>query len=125
MVMNNNLARELEIDVPLRSPEVPKESPVHMPAPRKAGITGIEKFILVSISIVAFALMTFYISQEITISTMNRAIQDKTTAISNEKNVNENLSQEIQELSRYDRVYEVAKKAGLKMNEANVRNVSK
>ncbi|WP_245617792.1 cell division protein FtsL [Carnobacterium gallinarum] len=123
--MNNNLARELEIDVPLRSPEAPKESPVHMPAPRKAGITRIEKLLVVSVSIVVFALMTFYISQEIMISTLNRTLQDKTVTIANEQNVNENLSQEIQELSRYDRVYEIAKKAGLTMNEANIRNVSK
>ncbi|CAD5900972.1 Cell division protein FtsL [Carnobacterium maltaromaticum] len=125
MVLTNNLARELEIDVPLRSPEIPKESPVHMPAPRKAGVTKLEKLMLIVVGVTAFMLMAICISQEISISSKNRGIQDTTVAISDTKNVNDNLAQEIQELSRYDRVYDIALKADLKMNQNNVRNVTK
>ncbi len=38
---------------------------------------------------------------------------------------NQNLEQEVQELSRYDRIIEIAKELGLEMNEANVRNVTR
>ena len=36
-----------------------------------------------------------------------------------------NLTQEAQELSRYDRVMNIAKEHGLEMNEDNIRNVDK
>ncbi|KRN54637.1 hypothetical protein IV74_GL002221 [Carnobacterium divergens DSM 20623] len=96
-----------------------------MPAPRTAGITKFEKALLGAVAIIAFALISACITMQISIATTNRSLQDTTTKIADISKVNENLHQEVQELSRYDRVYSIAGAAGLKMNENNVRNVSK
>lgn len=125
MAQNSSLARELEVDIPKRSLSIPDQTSIHMPAPRTAGITKFEKALLGAVAIIAFALISACITMQISIATTNRSLQDTTTKIADISKVNENLHQEIQELSRYDRVYSIAGAAGLKMNENNVRNVSK
>ncbi|MEG0748739.1 MAG: cell division protein FtsL [Carnobacterium sp.] len=77
------------------------------------------------VSVIAFALIAVSISLEINIASTNRALQDTNSSIANITTINNNLEQEVQELSRYDRVYEIANRQGLEMNEANVRNVIK
>ena len=125
MAQNSSLARELEVDIPKRSPSIPDQTSIHMPAPRTAGITKFEKALLGAVAIIAFALISACITMQISIATTNRSLQDTTTKIADISKVNENLHQEVQELSRYDRVYSIAGATGLKMNENNVRNVSK
>lgn len=49
-------------------------------------------------------------------------IQVQTAEVSNQKS---NLSQEVHELSNYDRVMQIAEDKGLAMNEENIRNVEK
>ena len=55
---------------------------------------------------------------------VNLHIQQKLINIAFELN-NRNLEQEIQELSRYDRIIAVATELGLELNEANIKNVSR
>ncbi|MGX7395379.1 cell division protein FtsL [Carnobacterium mobile] len=126
MPLNNNLARNLEVELPLQSPvAVPKETPIHTPLPRKSGITKVEKLLCGALLSIVFALIAISISLEISIASTNRALQDTNSSIATITTINDNLEQEVQELSRYDRVYKIANSQGLKMNEANVRNVTK
>ena len=39
-------------------------------------------------------------------------------------NLAENLEQHVQELSRYDRIHEIAEEYGLELHEKNIRNLS-
>jgi cell division protein FtsL len=127
MSSESNLARNLEIEVPFQpqTAPTPKKEKVHTPLTKRIGITKGEKLLVSSILIVLFALIAVSISLEITIASTNRTLQDTVTSITESTTVNENLEQEVQELSRYDRVYEIANKFDLDMNEKNVRNVIK
>lgn len=125
MSLNSNLARNLEVETPIQSPVLPKETTIHRPLPKKSGITNLEKMVIGIVSVIAFALIAVSISLEINIASTNRALQDTNSSIANTTTINNNLEQEVQELSRYDRVYEIANRQGLEMNEANVRNVIK
>ncbi|MBT2732827.1 cell division protein FtsL [Carnobacterium sp. ISL-102] len=127
MSSESNLARNLEIEVPFQpqTAPTPKKEKVHTPLTKRIGITKGEKLLISSILIVLFALIAVSISLEITIASTNRTLQDTVTSITESTTVNENLEQEVQELSRYDRVYEIANKFDLDMNEKNVRNVIK
>ncbi|MEG0442941.1 MAG: cell division protein FtsL [Carnobacterium sp.] len=125
MSLNSNLARNLEVETPIQSPVLPKETTIHRPLPKKSGITNLEKMVIGIVSVIAFALIAVSISLEINIASTNRALQDTNSSIANITTINNNLEQEVQELSRYDRVYEIANRQGLEMNEANVRNVIK
>ncbi|ALV20785.1 MAG: cell division protein FtsL [Carnobacterium sp.] len=125
MSLNSNLARNLEVETPIQSPVLPKETTIHRPLPKKSGITNLEKMVIGIVSVITFALIAVSISLEINIASTNRALQDTNSSIANITTINNNLEQEVQELSRYDRVYEIANRQGLEMNEANVRNVIK
>lgn len=127
MPLESNLARDFEVEIPFQpqTAPTPKKGKVHTPLTKRIGITKGEKLLISSVLIVLFALIAVSISLEITIASTNRTLQDTTTSIAESTTVNENLEQEVQELSRYDRVYEIANKFGLDMNEENVRNVIK
>lgn len=78
---------------------------------------------LVAIMITAIILVFLSLLTQVTISNQNRQLQDlqdRSLVVSME---NDNLSQEVQELSQYSRIMEIAETMGLEMNEANVRNV--
>lgn len=78
---------------------------------------------LVAIMITAIILVFLSLLTQVTISNQNRQLQDlqdRNLVVSME---NDNLSQEVQELSQYSRIMEIAETMGLEMNEANVRNV--
>lgn len=128
MSLNNNLARKVEVEIPLPSPLVRPEQitrTVHKPIPKKSIATRTEKMLIGIIIAIAFTLMAVSISLEINIASTNRALQDTKASIQDTTVVNSNLEQEVQELSRYDRIYKIANNQGLKMNETNVRNVIK
>ena len=85
----------------------------------------IEKFAITITLLSALIVLLLSLATQVTLSNQNRALQDlqnDSVAISLE---NQNLEQEVQELSRYDRIIEIAKELGLEMNEANVRNVTR
>ena len=85
----------------------------------------IEKFAITITLLSALIVLLLSLATQVTLSNQNRALQDlqnDSVVISLE---NQNLEQEVQELSRYDRIIEIAKELGLEMNEANVRNVTR
>lgn len=85
----------------------------------------IEKFAITITMLSALVVLLLSLATQVTLSNQNRALQDlqnDSVAIGLE---NQNLEQEVQELSRYDRIIEIAKELGLEMNEANVRNVTR
>ncbi|WHZ31405.1 cell division protein FtsL [Desemzia incerta] len=126
MAAENNLARDFHSVMPQTAPQVqPKQQPIQTPEPKQQRHLKVEKVLLVVASMIIFALGVACVSLEIMVATANREVQDTNRAIEEVAVMNTNLEQEVQELSRYDRVYEIAKAHGLEMNEENVRNVTK
>ena len=129
MALENNLARDLHSVMPEQAPQIqpqrPQQRPAHTPEPKKQRLSKVEKILITVASMIIFSLGVACISLEIMVATSNREVQDTNRDIEEISVVNTNLEQEVQELSRYDRVYEIARAHGLEMNEENVRNVSK
>ncbi|MGY3778853.1 cell division protein FtsL [Isobaculum melis] len=125
MAYNENLAKELQVDIPLRSPQTkPATAPQKKIAKRTSTITRIEKLIMSAIILMLFGLAITCVSMEVNVFSTNRELQDVRNEITMKQDANIDLKQEISELSGYDRIYDIAGKAGLKLNESNVRTVS-
>lgn len=120
----NNLYDPL-IDVQNPSPQATPASPV-VPGRRIATRPWAKEIVtLAVIGFTALILVFTSLITQVTISNQNRQLQDlqnNNVTVSIENN---NLNQEVQELSRYNRIMEIAESMGLKMNETNVRNVTR
>jgi cell division protein FtsL len=125
MAMNDNLARQINMQpqVQPQTQPTPQKQPVHSPRPSRRGLTRIEVAILTFFGFVLFGLLVANIALAMQVSTTSRSVQDITRQTEETHVVNENLQQNVQELSRYDRVYQIAKEHGLEVNEENIRNV--
>ncbi|API89146.1 cell division protein FtsL [Marinilactibacillus sp. 15R] len=126
MAMNDNLAREINMQAIPKPVQQPEYQPgrVHTKKTVKRGITRLEIWVISFFGVVLFGLLVANITMAMQLSTTNRAAQDLRDQSAEIQTVNENLEQNIQELSRYDRVYEIAENNGLKMNEDQIRNVT-
>jgi len=128
MSQHDNLARQSYAAVPVQKPYAvpqPHSKPIHIEEPKKKiGLTRLEKGIITLFSAGLFGLSFMNISAGIEVSALNQAYQDTNREIETSKVMNANLEQQVQELSRYDRIYTIAEQFGLKINEENVRNVS-
>ena len=76
-------------------------------------------------SVLVFGLSYLNISSGAEVNTLNQSYQDTRNEIELVEVQNSNLKQQTQELSRYDRIFAIAKELGLEINEENVRNVGK
>lgn len=130
MSQTDNLARQTIATIPLVTPQAvpkPETSPIHKadPVKRTIGVTRLEKIVIGLFSIVVFGLSYLSISAGVNVNRMNQNQQDMVQQTKEIQVINTNLGQQIQELSRYDRIYTIAQQFGLTENEENVRNVSK
>lgn len=120
----NNLYDPL-IDVQNPSSQATPVSPV-VPGRRIATRPWAKEIVtLAVIGFTALILVFTSLITQVTISNQNRQLQDlqnNNVTVSIENN---NLNQEVQELSRYNRIMEIAESMGLEMNETNVRNVTR
>lgn len=111
-----------EYPQPQRTPQVPEQ-----PERKKKAkvLTRKEIMYLSVLSVLAFILIFGNLITQVMISNQNRSLQD--LLVNNQQITveNGNLNQEVQELSRYNRIMEIAEELGLEMNEENVRNVSR
>ncbi|SFH66645.1 cell division protein FtsL [Pisciglobus halotolerans] len=126
MALENNLAQNISEQIPSYVPQQTPDKPaggtkVH----KKKKPFLFEKTLMIIAGAIIFLLIFAVISFEVKIASTNRAVQDTSREIAEATIINKNLEQEVQELSRYDRVYAIAKAHGLEMNEENVRNVTK
>ena len=125
-MMNDNLARQLINEAqPVSQPSKEPKKVLIDSKPLHKGLTRLEVSIISVLGMVFLALAVAHIALSMQVSTMNRSIQDlqaQATVVTVE---NQNLEQKVQELSRYDRVYNIAKSNDLEMNEEQIRNVFK
>lgn len=129
--MNDNLARQISPEKELNpihqpSPQVEKQPQnIHIEQPARKLFTRAECIVASLFGIILLALAVAHIALSMQVSTTNRAIQDVQSQSAIVQIENENYEQKVQELSRYDRVYSIAKDNDLDMNENQIRNVLK
>lgn len=123
--MQDNLARQMESKVSHLNQPQPRHEPkkIHNPQPIQKGFTRLEAAVVSFFGFVLFGLAVAHIALTMQVSTVNRTIQDmESQAIVTQIEI-ENHEQKVQELSRYDRVYTIARQNNLEMNEEQIRNV--
>lgn len=128
-MMNDNLARQLAnetqpLEQPLTQPKTNETRDIEKRLHKK-GLTRLEMFVSSIFGIVLFVLAMGHIALSMQVSTTNRSIQDIEEQAAMVQVENSNYEQNVQELSRYDRVYSIAKDNELEMNEEQIRNVFK
>jgi len=126
MAMNDNLAKQYNLHTEVHQPKpIPKEEPRKETKPSivKRGVTRIEKMVISTFGFAFIGLLIASISLEMQVSTTSREVQDISSQVAQTETVNSNLEQNVQELSRYDRVYSIAEERGLELNEENIKNV--
>ncbi|SFB84726.1 cell division protein FtsL [Alkalibacterium subtropicum] len=124
-MMNDNLARQFVNEVqPIEQPKTneTRESKKRL---HKKGLTRMEMAVSSLFGVVLFGMAVGHIALSMQVSTTNRSIQDIEAQAAMVQVENSNFEQNVQELSRYDRVYSIAKENDLKMNEEQIRNVFK
>ncbi|HLR88915.1 MAG TPA: cell division protein FtsL [Atopostipes sp.] len=135
--MEDNLARELELDIELEENSVTYEQPLEQPIedtvplvepipqarPATKGLTKLEIGLMSLVSVIVFALVLFNVYSDLQLTNVSRDVQDVNTQIQQTEVEIENLKQHAHELSRYDRVNEIAEKYGLELHEENIRNL--
>lgn len=117
LLEHSNYAQKQIEQAPLATPELQELS---IPT----GISRLEIFLSSVIGLIVFGLLLLNVSSDYNLSTTSREVQDLNNQIQATKVEIENLEQHVHELSRYDRVYEIANKYGLELHEENIRNLS-
>ncbi|MCI7240363.1 MAG: cell division protein FtsL [Aerococcus suis] len=88
-------------------------------------ITGKDIMLIVSSLLFCGLCIFFLIASENHLTQTSNELQQAERRLDDMATDKSNLTQEAQELSRYDRVMNIAKEHGLEMNEDNIRNVDK
>jgi len=139
--MEDNLARDLELDIELEADSVtheqqiaqplvqpreeptPSVEPIPQVKPAAKGLTKLEIGLVSLFTSIIFALILFNVYSDLQLTTVSRDVQDVNAQIEQTEVEIENLKQHTQELTRYDRINEIAEKYGLELHEENIRNL--
>lgn len=139
--MEDNLARELELDIELSGDSVAYEQQIQQPygepaqevapsiqpipqaAPLTKGLTKLEIGLIAIMGTIVFALVLFNVYSDLQLTNVSREVQDVNAQIQQTEVEIENLQQHAYELSRYDRINEIAEKYGLELHEDNIINL--
>lgn len=136
--MEDNLARELEVEEQSIAVEQPYAQPIERPyeeaipsvepIPKAEPISkGLSKFEVVLISLigfVVFGLILLNVHSNLQLTSASRELQDVDSQITQTEIEIENLEQQSHELSRYDRINEIAEKYGLELHDENIVNIA-
>lgn len=135
--MEDNLARQLDIEEemlvgqnmaqPVERPYervTPSVTPIPQSEPLPKGLTKIEKGLVSIIGVILFSLILFNVHTSLEFSTASRNLQDVNRDISQTTIEIENLTQQVHELSRYDRIQAIAEKYGLELHNENIINIA-
>lgn len=136
--MEDNLARELELEEDVVRAEqqyaqqveqphqksAPSIDPIPKAEPVTKGLTRFEMSLISVIGVIVFGLILLNVHTNLELATASRNVQDVNAQISETEVEIENLEQQSHELSRYDRVNEIAEKYGLELHDENIVNLA-
>ncbi|MEK5522548.1 cell division protein FtsL [Heyndrickxia sporothermodurans] len=116
----SNLARKQQ--QPYIQPKIhtePKIQPIH----RRSQITLGEKLLAALVIAFVCIMAIKVIATQAAIYKVNKEIHQMEASVQTKKKVNEDLKMQVSDLSKYERIREIAKKQGLKMNDKNIKVV--
>jgi len=138
--MEDNLAHELEAEeqaaaqksaeqayeqpVQQSNEAAPSIEPIPQAQPVSKGLTKFEIGLMMVIGVIVFGLILLNIQSSLELSNVSRNVQDLNNQIQETEVEVENLKQQSQELSRYDRINEIAEKYGLELHDDNIVNIA-
>jgi cell division protein FtsL len=136
--MEDNLARELELEKetvavdgqyapPVEQPyqePAPAIEPIPKAEPVAKGLTKLEMALISVIGLIVFGLILLNVHTNLELATASRNVQDVNAQIAETEVEVENLEQQSHELSRYDRIHEIAQKYGLELHDENIVNIA-
>lgn len=132
--MEDNLARELELDIEDTTVQqayaqpyeqtTPKIEPIPQAQPVSKGLTKFEMALISVMGVIVFAFILLNVHTSLQLSSASRELQDVNGQIAQTNIEIENLNQQSHELSRYDRVNAIAEKFGLELQEDNIINIA-
>lgn len=136
--MEDNLARELKVEEEVlvedayaaQQIEQPYErvaptiEPIPQTEPLPKGLTKIEAGLVAVLGIVLFVFILLNVHTNLELSSASRNLQDVNREITQTNVEIENLNQQVHELSRYDRINEIAEKYGLELYDENIVNIA-
>lgn len=105
--------------------EQPKQVVQAAPKTNSVALSKFEICSIVGLAILTLALMVTLVSIKVSMTSSQNKLDSLTTQISKTNTSNVNLRQEVSELTSFDCLSSFAKKHNLKMNDNNVRNISK
>lgn len=88
------------------------------------GLTKLEIKAMSLIALVLFGLLLLNVQTDLKLATSSRNVQDLNNKIETTETEIDNLNQHVNELSRYNRIYEIANEYDLKLYEENILNLS-
>jgi len=138
--MEDNLAHELEAEEqatvansaqrayeqPVQQPSeaAPSIEPIPQAKPVSKGLTKFEIGLMMVIGVIVFGLILMNVQSSLALSDASRSVQDVNSQIQETQVEVENLEQQSQELSRYDRINDIAEKYGLDLHDDNIVNIA-
>lgn len=129
MAMRDNLSRKesVQVDEQVYSKPQPyiQSTPASKPKQREKLWTFGQKVTVSVLSVCVTGLCVVAVSVSNQLQSTNRDVQDIASQTAQIQEQNNNLEQSVSELSRYDRIYEIAESFGLELNDQKVKNVSK
>ena len=121
----NNLARKLT-EQPKPYVSKPEPTSIKRASISKAlKLSSFEKLLIVCGSAILTVLMLVVVSSKIALSNSQHELQHLDNRITNVRNSNTNLKQQIWELQSSTRLDKIAHKSGMSLKNANIRNVTK
>lgn len=109
-----------EVPTPHQQPQAQPQA-----IPKRVPLSGLERVLITTIAAVCGFFMITLVSTQVGLTTTQRQYQNLTTTINNKKSQNNDLQQEISELTSSQRLNEFAKAHGLTLIEGNIRNIGK
>ena len=131
MMLDESTARDLtaltqpETTAPQVQPEIHTAAqPAPQAGPRQhVAFSVFEKAAVVALGLVAVALCTLIVSSKIALASTQRNLENVGRSITKVESDTTDYKQEVNELMQTNHLDSVASKDGLKLNEANIRNV--
>lgn len=127
----NSLAEAVPlIQEPVRRPKVqpqptPQQQPQQSPRKRRLPVSKFEKCLMTVCGLILAVLMVSVVSAKIAMSNAQHELQSVNNQVTTYTNRNTNTQQEINELQSRTRLDKIAKKQGLTLENARIRNVNK
>lgn len=119
--MNTSRARHWRQSYAPVETQSTQQPQVKVKVKKRRWLTKGEKIIYSMLSICLIVACYFIISYASSIDTLNRDIQTLEETINDQRVQNENLQFEIKELSKPERILEIAEKHGLKIHDTKVK----